>query len=222
LKRALIIAPHPDDEILGVGGTMARMVEENWDVNVLIVTRGFPPLWDESFINQGRKEATQSHQFLGINRTIMLDQFPAAQLDKIPHSELNAKLGEVLGEVQPDVLFIPFMHDIHLDHQLVSLSAMVAARPCLTHTPKKVLAYETLSETFWNAPTSGLSFVPNVFVDISQFLSSKIKAMEFYNSQLKAYPHQRSIEAVKALASLRGSTVGCEAAEAFVLMRQII
>jgi LmbE family N-acetylglucosaminyl deacetylase len=222
MKRALIIAPHPDDEILGVGGTIARMVKENWEVTVLIVTTGFPPLFNETLVERGRQEMLQAHQFLGVSRTILLDEFPAAQLDTVPHSKLNAKLDEVMEEVKPELIFIPFMYDIHLDHQLVSLSALVAARPCLSHTPKTILAYETLSETFWNAPNGATAFIPNYYVDISQFLGSKIQAMEMYLSQLKAYPHQRSVEAIKALASFRGSTVGLEAAEAFVLIRQII
>lgn len=217
----LVVAPHPDDEILGVGGTIAKFVEEGHLVYVVTITKGYPPDYKENAYIKARQEALAAHRVLGVKETIFLD-FPAARLDTVPHRDLNRELVEVCQKVQPDLLFIPFNGDIHMDHQLVFLSAMVAARPINKWAPKTVYAYETLSETNWHAPYLTPSFVPNVFIDISAHLETKIQAMQMYGSQLKPFPHERSEEALRALATLRGSTVSCFAAEAFVLLRSII
>lgn len=220
-KKILAIAPHPDDEVLGIGGTMARFASEGAEVYVAILTKGHPPDFDEEIVQNGRTEALAAHQILGVKETIFLS-FPAARLDSVPHREVNGKLIELLQKVQPDILFIPFNGDIHLDHQMIFLSSLVAARPNSSYAPKVIYAYETLSETNWNAPYLTPNFVPNVFVDIAAYLETKMKAMQMYASQIKPFPHERSEESLRALATLRGSTVGCFAAEAFVLVRQVL
>ncbi|MDK9701478.1 MAG: PIG-L family deacetylase, partial [bacterium] len=120
------------------------------------------------------------------------------------------------------LLFTPFIGDIHFDHRLFFESALVACRPNGAKIPRKILAYETLSETNWNAPGLSPAFAPNVYYDISEYLGKKIEALEIFASQMQAFPNERSIEAVKALATLRGATVNCRAAEAFVLIREIL
>lgn len=218
--RILVVAPHPDDEVLGVGGTIARSVAAGHDVSVVIVTKGFPPVFDEEFIATGRREAKDAHAKLGVTDTVFLD-FPAAALDSVEHREVNDRLAEVIHRIRPDVLYIPFNGDIHTDHQLIFQSCLVAARPNGGYTPRTIYAYETLSETNWNAPYLTPSFVPNVFVDISEHLDAKVGAMRAFASQIKLAPHERSAEALVALATLRGSTVSRRAAEAFVLIRDI-
>jgi N-acetylglucosamine malate deacetylase 1 len=219
-NRVLVIAPHPDDEVLGVGGTMAKFASEGAEVYVAIVTKGYPPDFTEETVQKDRAEALAAHQVLGVKETIFLS-FPAARLDSVPHCEVNSQLIDLLQKLHPDIIFIPFNGDIHLDHQRVFLSALVAARPNSSYAPKVIYAYETLSETNWNAPYLTPNFVPNVFVDISPYLETKMKAMQMYASQLKPFPHERSEESLRALATLRGSTVGCFSAEAFYLVRQI-
>ena len=169
---------------------------------------------------QVRREARAAHEHLGVARTVFLDQ-PAARLDEVPHHQLNRAVDGLLREVSPDLLLLPFAGDIHLDHQLTTLSAMVAARPN-AEFPKRILCYETLSETNWHAPFMSPSFVPNVFVDISTQLERKLEAMRLYGSQQREFPHERSLTALRALAMLRGSTVHRPAAEAFMLVRQVI
>lgn len=220
-NKILVIAPHPDDEVLGVGGTMARLADEGAEVCVVIVTKAYPPEYDETVAECDRQEAAAAHQLLGVKETIFLT-LPAARLDSIPHSEINHQLSEVIGRIQPETIYIPFTGDIHMDHQRVFLSALVAARPNTPHRPKAIYAYETLSETNWNAPYLAPNFVPNVFVDISAYLETKIQAMQMYASQIKLFPNERSEETLRALATLRGSTVNCFAAEAFVLIREIV
>lgn len=210
--KLLIIAPHHDDEVLGVGGTMAKYAAEGAEVYVVIVTEGNA---------LECAEAKAAHKLLGVKETIFLS-FPAAELDTVPHRDVNIKLCDLISEIKPELLFIPFIGDIHLDHQRIFLSSLVAARPNNPNAPKAVYAYETLSETNWYAPHVTANFVPNVFIDISGYLETKLQAMQMYESQIKTFPDERSEETLRALATLRGSTVNRFAAEAFYLIRQII
>lgn len=217
----LILAPHPDDEVLGAGGTIARLAAEGRDVHVVIVTKGGPPLFDEAFIERGRAEAREAHAVLGVKETVFLEGFPAALLDTVPQSTLNAGVRDAIEAVEPEVLFIPFPADLHIDHRRVAEAALVAARPNRRHGIAAVLAYEALSETNWGAPgTQGFS--PSVFVDISEHLETKIEAMARFAGQVQPFPHERSLEALRALALGRGATAGVRAAEAFALIRSVI
>ncbi|MGA9380773.1 MAG: PIG-L deacetylase family protein [Phormidium sp.] len=220
-KKILIIAPHADDEVLGVGGTMARFAAEGAEVYVVIATKGYPPDYSEEVSRTVREQALVANRLLGTKKTQFLD-LPAANLDRIPYRDINHQLVEAIRDIQPEVLYIPFNGDLHIDHQRIFSSALVAARPNRINAPSRIYAYETLSETNWNAPYLTPNFVPNVFVDISGYLEMKIEAMAIYASQIKSFPHERSPEALRALATLRGSTVGRFAAEAFVLVREII
>lgn len=206
--------------MLGAGGTIAKLALEGTDVSVVIVTRGYPPHFDTEFVATVRREASEAHQLLGVKETFFLD-FPAAALDTVPHRDVNAGLAEMYREVRPDLLFLPFNGDIHADHQHVFLSGLVASRPNSGSRPSAIYAYETLSETNWNAPYLTPGFQPNVFMDVTDHVELKIQAMRAYASQIRPFPHERSAEALQALAMLRGSTIGCRAAEAFVLIREI-
>ncbi|BCP53913.1 PIG-L domain-containing protein [Kaistia sp. 32K] len=219
--RTLVIAPHPDDEILGAGGTMARLARAGQEVFVAVVTSGQPPDFSAEQVTRVQGEAARAHALLGVRQTLWLGQ-PAAQLFDTPHAQLNAALRKVVLDLNPTTLIIPFVGDIHADHQLTFLSAMVAARPHQAEFPATILAYETLSETNWNAPYVTPGFLPNVFIDVNETLTTKIEAMQMFASQLRPFPHERSVEALTALAMLRGASVHCRAAEAFVLVRHVI
>jgi LmbE family N-acetylglucosaminyl deacetylase len=221
MRNVLVIAPHADDEVLGAGATIARCVSEGATVTVAIVTRGYAPHFNEDVVKKALAEAKAAHQILGVNETLLLD-FPAAALDTIAQRELNARIEEVIVKTRPDTLFVPFAHDIHNDHRLVFMASLVAARPHRAFAPKRVLAYETLSETNWNAPYLAPAFVPNVFVDVTRFIGQKLEALKQFESQLMPFPQERSLGAVEHLAALRGAAVNVEAAEAFVLIRQKI
>ena len=218
--KVLVIAPHPDDEILGVGGTMAKRSAKGDEVYVCVVTKGCPPLFNESFIEQGRAECREADRLAGAKETLFLD-FPAVMLETVPRYEFNGKIGEVIAKIRPDEVYIPHRGDMQLDHQMVVDAAMVALRPKYAHTVCRIYAYETLSETGWNIPNTVNEFIPNVYEDISNFLDTKIKAMEIFKSQLAEYPNARSVGAIEALARYRGSTVSVNAAEAFSLVREI-
>ena len=218
----LVIAPHPDDEVLGAGGTMARLSSEGHEVFVLIVTRADPSIFPDYSVEEGRAEALEADELLGVRKTLFLEGFPAALLDTVPQAHLNRAVGEVIEQIGPRSLLIPFVGDLHMDHRKVAEAALVAARPDGTHTVRSIWAYETVSETNWNAAPFTPGFLPNTFVDISGHLEPKLEAMRRYASQLKPFPHERSLEALEARARSRGATVGFNAAEAFVLIRQSI
>lgn len=218
--KVLVIAPHPDDEVLGCGGTIARHAKQGDDIYLCIVTKGYTPDWSEEFLKNRPKEVEKASRILGIEKTYFLD-YPTVKLDTIPQKELNEAVSKVVNEVNPDVLYIPHKGDLNKDHRLVFDAAMVAVRPKLRSAIRKVLSYETLSETEWAAPFTENAFIPNVYVDISKTLEIKLKAMSEYRSELREYPHPRSLEAISALAKLRGSSIGVKVAEAFMLVREV-
>ena len=220
VQRALVIAPHPDDEILGCGGTIARLVALGREVHVAVVTSGTAPRFNAEHVTTVEDEARRAHAFLGVTETHFLG-FPAAELDRVAHADVNAAMLKLVGELGPDTMFLPFIGDIHLDHQLIFTSAMVAARPRGEHYPARLYAYETLSETNWYAAGITPGFLPNVFVDISGHLDRKIEAFQHFQSQVAPFPNERSVEGLRALATMRGATVHRHAAEAFMLLREV-
>lgn len=220
MMNVLIIAPHPDDEILGVGGTIAKRIMAGHNVYVCIVTKGVPPIFSAEFVEKGRTEARKAHEQLGVTETFFLD-FPAVMLEQIPRYELNGKIHEVVQKVQPQEVYIPHRGDMQIDHQMITDAAMVALRPKYQNVVERVYAYETLSETGWNIPNVTNDFIPNVYEDITNTLEAKKNAMEQYQSQLGVFPNPRSVGAIEALAKFRGSTVNVCAAEAFQLIREI-
>jgi N-acetylglucosamine malate deacetylase 1 len=217
----LVIAPHPDDEVLGVGGTIARFADEGRCVRVAIVTKGSPEHFDNELIEVGRREAREAHRLLGVAETLFLD-LPAARLDQIPHVTLNAALLQVVEQTRPGIVFVPFRGDLHRDHQLVFDSSLVALRPTNGLVVEEIVAYETLSETNWNAARGvTAAFVPDYYVRIDEYLAKKLSGMATYASQLHDFPHERSLAAVEALARHRGATIGATAAEAFMTIRRV-
>lgn len=223
MNNILIVAPHNDDEILGCGGVMARYISENKNVYVVIVTNGHlgaPQLFSKEGTDRVRDEAKQAHNFLGVKETIFLD-FPAINLDVVPAYKLSIAISKILNEKKIDTLFIPHRGDIHKDHRITFEASLVAARPINECTVKRIYAYETLSETEWAAPFGDDMFIPTVFVDIKEFISHKLKAFSFFSTQIKKFPHSRSLEMLTILSNFRGATVGYENAEAFMLIRSI-
>ena len=219
--RVLVIASHPDDEVFGCGGTIARHVGQGDEVHVLVVTRGVPEMFPSAQIEETWRELRAAHDTLGVSETHSLN-FPAARLDTVPGHEVADAIRRSLIELKPRVVYFPHRGDIHSDHRCVYYATLVAARPINGCSVRSLLCYETPSETTWAPPFGDDAFIPAVFVDISQYLEIKLQAAACYRSQLKNPPHPRSLEALKAQARLRGSTVCFSAAEAFMLVREIV
>lgn len=218
-QRVTVIAPHPDDETLGAGGTIARLAAQGAEVAVLVVSGHLPPLYPASAFETTHREALAAFEALGVTRHEFL-RVPATLVNATPVAELNGKVARFVRDTRPDWVLLPFP-DRHIDHRVIFDAAVVACRPVHSGAPRVVLAYETLSETHWNVPGVEPAFAPEVFVDVSSHMAAKQRALRAYASQVNDAP-SRSIEACTALARFRGSQNGCEYAEAFKTVRIVI
>jgi len=218
--RILVIAPHPDDEALGMGGTMHRLAAAGHDLTVAIVTKGWPPLFPDVQVARVREEARAANACLGVKNVRFMD-LPVTRLHELPRHELNAAFDKLILDEQPAWVFLPFPGDRHEDHRRVFDASMVALRPLADRGfIRRVLCYETVSETHWAAPHIEPMFEPQIWFDIADHLPAKLEAVRQYASQIRAAPDARALEAVTALATWRGSVVGLGAAEAFMLVRE--
>jgi LmbE family N-acetylglucosaminyl deacetylase len=224
MDNILIIAPHCDDEVLGCGGIIAKYAKKGANIYVALVTNGHlgaPELFSKEGTEKVRSETLQAHINLGVKETIFLD-FPAPRLDSVPSYKISIAINEIIKDKLISVMYVPHRGDIHKDHGISFLAALVAARPINNCTVTQILAYETLSETEWAAPFGDDAFIPTVFEDISEYLEDKLVAFKCFSTQIKEFPHPRSLENIENLAKLRGATVGMERAEAFMLIRNIV
>lgn len=211
--KILIFAPHNDDEVLGAGGTILRYVEAGHSVYVCEVT--------DCRNNTLLQEAKKAHELLGVKESIFLN-LPPVELKNLSPKVINKSIGDVVENIKPDIVFMPFAGDMHIDHQEVTDSVLVAVRPVNNCSVKTVYMYETLSETGWNIPSGDRTFSPNTWIDVSSTIEKKIEAMKCYKTQIKEYPNPRSADGIRALAMYRGSTVGYEYAEAFMMIRNLV
>lgn len=216
--RLLVVAPHPDDETLGAGGTACRFANSGGEVTVLTVAAHMPPLYPEGVHEKTIREARQAHAILGVRESLFLD-YPAVCIGETPLHEFNAAVSKAIAHVDPHVVLLPFP-DRHVDHRAVFEAVMVAVRPVgQGRGVRLVAAYETLSETHWNAPHIEPNFTPSWCVDITDTLGKKLDAMACYASQVHPFPQPRSVEALRALALFRGSQAGFGYGEAFHVLR---
>ncbi len=222
-KRVLVLAPHNDDETLGCGASIAKHVKNGDEVFIAILTsigENHPVMASNKA--EIRAETAAAMKILGVPmENVIFGDLPNVMLPDIPMYELNAAVHDVIFQVRPNVMYIPFMNDLHKDHRATVDAAMVAART-VTETGRnirEIYMYETLSETHWNMDHVEGGFLPNVFNDVTGFLKLKSEAVRAYKSQLKFYPDVRSVEAIEALAVFRGAVMGMCEAEAFMLVR---
>lgn len=216
--RILVFAPHNDDEVLGVGGTIAKYAKQGHEVFICEVTA-----WLE------QKERTQSlqdqacvaHDILGVKETIFLN-LPVVHLKETATHIKNRKFCDVVESIRPNIAFIPHVGDMHIDHTETAMAAMVALRPINNPQLQAIYTYETLSETEWNIPNVSNAFLPTTWSDITETFDKKIEAMKCFTTQLHDFPHPRSIKAIESLANLRGSTIGVRYAESFMAVRERI
>ena len=221
MKNIVVVAAHPDDEVLGCGGVMARH-SRLWRSGPRY--RRYPRYFGgilKCFRGHGPPRTVRSSPRAGSALGEVLG-FSGPALDVTPGYLVADAIRAALRDVRPDIVYLPHHGDIHGDHRAVNLATIVAARPNGVASAPRLLAYETLSESEWGNPNGSDAFQPTVFIGISEHLKDKLKAMECYQSQLKASPNARSLEAIRALATYRGHTVNLAAAEAFMLVREII
>lgn len=217
----LFIAPHPDDETLGCGGTILKLKAQGAAVHWLIVTTidgvsGFPQerVPDRATEIEAVREA---YGFDGIHHCLL----PAAALDTVGKGALIGAVGDIIKSVKPKSVYIPYRNDVHSDHAAVFDAAVSAAKTFRSPFVKAIYAYETLSETDFGLRPDDLGFRPNLYEDIAGYLDKKIEIMSLFDGEMGEFPFPRSEECLRALATLRGAQANCHAAEAFMILKEI-
>lgn len=225
--NVVVVAAHPDDEVLGCGGTMAKHVENGDSVITIIVAEGSTSRQtyrdinsDASNLEALKQAALRANAKLGVSDVRFLN-FPDNRLDEVSRLDLVKALEKELSGINPDCIYTHSSADLNIDHQLVHEAVLTACRPVPSQVTKIILCFEIPSSTEWRGACSGVSFVPNWFVDISSHLEAKTSALEEYSSEMRPWPHARSLESVDALAKWRGASTGIKAAEAFQLARYL-
>jgi LmbE family N-acetylglucosaminyl deacetylase len=220
VKQVLVVAPHPDDETLGCGGTLLRHKAAGDALHWVIVTEMRPELgYAPAQITRRQSEIKAVADAYGFSSVTALG-FPAARLDAEPKRNVVARIGEVFTRQKPEVVYLPFPGDAHTDHQVSFESAMACCKWFRIPSIQRVLSYETLSETDASLDPRAACFRPNVFVDIAEFLDGKLSILDLYAGETAPFPFPRSERAVRSLADVRGAASGATAAEAFMLLKE--
>ena len=222
MNKIIVIAPHPDDETLGCGGTLLRHKQAGDEIHWLIMTN-VSTAAGYSDKNVARRETeieivAKEYQFDSVTK---LD-FRPAYLDIIPLGELIEKISQVFMRIKPELIYMPFEGDIHSDHKVTCQAVASCCKTFRYKFIRKIMAYETLSETDFSINTGIYRFSPNVFVSINDQLKKKIDIMNIYASEIGEFPFPRSEQAIAALAALRGTNANCMAAEGFMLLKEIV
>ncbi len=218
MRRALVFAAHPDDEVLGMGGTIAVHTDRGDEVRVVVVTDGSSTQYpgDDELRARKEREALAAAAELGVADYVHLD-LPDMRLDTLPHVDVNRVVEEHVEGFRPEIVYTPHP-DVNRDHRALFDSVAVATRPTPGQPVRRVLTYAPTSSTEWT-PASLNWFVPNWFVDISTTLERKVASFAHYETERRDYPHPRSERAIRATAAHYGASCGCEHAEPFVLVR---
>jgi len=232
----LVIAAHPDDEILGMGGTIKKYTKNGNNVKIVFMATGIFARRSTNYENSPkykfdkkseklakkqlkklRNDALSAAKIVGVKDVEFLN-FPDNEMDLVSNLQITKKIEEIIEDYNPSVVYTHSPHDINIDHRILYNATITATRPSPSTKVKQVISYEVPSSTEWNFP---LTFSPNIFVDISKELPAKLNAMSKYKEELRKFPHPRSIEALEAIAKRWGSVSGFNAAEAFSLVRDL-
>ena len=218
--KTLVIAPHPDDEILGVGGTLLKKKSLGHQLAWVIVTKPSKLLnWSKKQILTRKAQIKEITNKIGFDRVYELD-YPAATLTQNSFPSLINSLNETIKDFSPNEIFLPHLGDVHSDHQIIHKAVISATKSFRNYHLKRLIVYETLSETEFGLDKSKV-FFPNLYIDISKFLDQKINLIKIYSSEIEDFPFPRSAESIISLAKFRGSSCNCLAAEAFEILKQI-
>jgi LmbE family N-acetylglucosaminyl deacetylase len=223
MKKILIIAAHPDDEVLGCFGSVAKLIKKGYEAYTLILGEGKTSRYKkrelsnkEEILNL-RREIIKANESIGIKKVYIQD-FPDNRFDSVDLLEFVKVIEEIKREIKPNIIFTHYKNDLNIDHQITYKAVITATRPMKDESVEEIYSFEILSSTEWNYP---LSFNPDVYFDISDTLNLKIEAMKYYKSELKEFPHPRSLEGIELNAKYWGMRVGKQAVEAFKTVRII-
>lgn len=227
MKTVFIVAAHPDDEILGVGGTVAKHVAKGDKVYAMILGEGQTSRGDhrgdipQEVVEELHKNTLESAKAVGYEQVFFAD-FPDNRFDQVDLLDIVKVVEKKIKELQPDIVYTHYSGDLNVDHQYTARAVLTATRPIGDYPVKEIYAFETLSSSEWNFDYSAQpAFCPNAFVDITEFYRKKEEAMKCYVSELCEFPHPRSLEGMDVLSKTRGMAVGKERAEAFMLVRKV-
>ena len=225
-KNILVICAHPDDEILGCGGTLYKLKKNKCNIKILILSEGITARYEEKYFNSKKvlneikirnENCIKANQLLGITDVIFLNN-RCCRLDTIPIIEVTKSIEEVIKAFKPNIIFTHNSDDINIDHRICYAASLAACRPYNKKFIEKIYTFEVLSSTEWNTKSS---FQPQTFIDISNEINHKIKALKKYGNEILPDPNSRSVKKVKSLANYRGAFIGVNEAEAFELIRSI-
>lgn len=224
-QAILILAAHPDDEVLGCGGAIAKLADQGAVVHVAFLADGVFSRAGDAVVRQEelhvrRVAAKKACDILGV-RSVSFGDFPDNRMDTIALLDIIKAVEALIAEKQPETVFTHHAGDVNIDHRRIHEAVVTACRPQSGHPVKTLLCFEVPSSTEWQLPCSAPVFAPNWFVDISDTLERKLAALDAYAAELRDWPHPRSRQAVEHLAHWRGAIVGVDAAEAFILGRQL-
>lgn len=224
MKKILVISAHPDDEVLGMGGTIAKLTQAGNEVYVLIVTDGSSSQYRDSdelnkIIEDKKLETKACADVLGIKQ-VFYGVLPDMKLDCTPHISINLVIENTIDRIQPEIVYTHFWGDVNMDHQQVYKSTLVAVRPVMGQIVKELYCYRVPSSTEWTPNKADTMFMPNVFVDINDVAELKYEAFAKYATELRDYPHPRSVQYLRETDKATGLKVGMYCAEEFVLLRK--
>lgn len=226
MKNVLVVAAHPDDELLGVGGTIRKMANQGIACRAVIIGEGITSRSDkrnDADLNELellKEDARKAAKLVGY-QTIDFCELPDNRLDGMELLDVIKVVSRYVEKYKPDTIFTHHHGDLNIDHRIVCEAVITACRPVGDYFVEKIYSFETPSSTEWNY-TYTEPFTPNVYVDVTDTLEAKVNGMECYRSESTAFPHPRSADALRALATLRGSNVGMDRAEAFMLLREVV
>ena len=223
----LVVGAHPDDEVLGCGGSMAKWSNAGHEVHVLILAEGATSrdavrnrdLRSEE-LSALKSAAYQAGEILGV-KSVQVLGMPDNRMDSMDLLDVVKVIEFEIEKMNPEMVVTHHAGDVNIDHRVIHEAVVTACRPQPGQSVKRIQSFEVPSSTEWQAPGSGPSFQPNCFVDISETIELKVEALETYASEMRDWPHSRSLKAVDHLARWRGASIGCNAAEAFLLMREV-
>ena len=217
MHKVLIFVAHPDDEVLGCGATIAKHIDNSDMVQIVFLSDGFSSRNDDENRDSNAQKASK---VLACQNPIFLN-YPDNQLNTVPLLDIVKKIETIVSDFQPNIIYTHYFGDLNIDHQITHKAVITACRPQPNFCVKEIYSFEVLSATHWQSPSMSNAFNPNYFVDVSDFIKQKIKALQCYDNEMRDYPHARSYEAVVSLSSFRGGSVGVNNAEAFVIERLI-
>ena len=225
--KVLVVAAHPDDEILGCGGTIIKHCKNGDEVRILIMAEGLTSrgmhrdvVGNSDALEELHSNSHKAAQIMGASEVNILS-FPDNRMDSVDLLDVVKQIELVIDEFKPDIVYTHHAGDVNIDHRITHEAVVTACRPLPGQCVKILLFFETVSSTEWQMATADRIFLPNMYVDISAYLDKKIEALHYYDSEMREYPHSRSYEALRILAKQRGFTVGTQAAEAFMVGRII-